>query len=83
MSSTLAHALQDRFQTIPRDSAHFCDSAALDEFIGVCKRLSVICSIEDSRSCDSALLFAFSDGSRLDVGNPSQRVYPAFAKEAH
>ena len=82
MSSTLAHALQDRFQRIPRDAAHFCEAAALDEFIGTCRKLSVVCSVEDSRSCDSSLLFAFSDGSRLDVGNPLQRVYPAFAKES-
>ncbi len=79
-SNTMAASLQRRFQSIPRDQSHFCDGTALEEFLGVCRHVSLMCSSEDSRSCDSLLIFAFSDGSRLDVGNPLQRVYPAFAK---
>lgn len=79
--NSMAHALQQRFQTIPRNVAHFCEDSALEAFLTTCRNVSAFSTQEDARSCDSALSFAFADGSRLDVGNPKQRVYPAFAKE--
>ncbi len=76
-SMSLAQALKIRFSAIPRTADGFCKVAALNRFVESCRQLCVGSVLADKDSSDSAIVFAFADGSALDIGHPLQRVYPA------
>ena len=78
--SSMAAILQARFNAIPRSADNYCFVTQLDEFLSTCRKLCAVSAYEDPRSCDSTIFFSFDDGSRLDVENPKQTVYPALAK---
>lgn len=53
--------------------------------VGICEFIRESCAVDSNGSCDATRTYTFYDGSRLEVSNPREEVYPmsltSFAKE--